>query len=339
MDLDMHYYATYLLSRSVGLSKDIALRVASASQYTDDFVDPCWLRGDDGDICVFPSAMRQDTEDPRIFDNIFTEIPFHFLPGGEGDSVEEKLVARRGGRGIQRMLEEVFACRNTTYLPELMGIAAHALMDSYAHWGFSGMRGPWNAIAKESIRTDGVCAGAGKEECGKVRSGIASLFFPAAPKDASGPTGNGHDDAGMLPDLPYVRWRCVMRGDDMVRDNTDLYLQACHALHEALCRFKVLWRSSGNMTAFVNLREPLCELLSVREFSGTCRAQFWSQLYEELFPGETIPEYAEQKAALDGREAAFGNFSRGVTYFRTMVLGSVLPSLGIVLLPSRSVMP
>lgn len=336
MEMDMHYYATYVVARCVGLTEDVALRMASASQYTDDFTTPRWLREGNVNTCVLPSAMAQGVADPRIFDNILTEIPFHFLPGGEGESVAEKFVARRGGRGIQRMLEEVCVCRNTMYLPELMGLAAHALMDSYAHWGFSGMRGAWNMVPKESIRADMAHLRPDREESGTGRNARAFWFAFAEPKSEAKPTGNGHDDVGMLPDLPYMRWRCTVGGVEGARDNPDTYIQACHALHEAFCRFKQLWRRSGPMTAFVHLREPFMDVLSVREPSETCRSMLWQQVYGELFPGERIPDYAEHKAALDGDTPAFENFSRAVTYFRSTMITSVLPSLGLVLVPNHA---
>ena len=95
MQSDMHFYGTYVLSRAAGIPREDAHTIAYASQFVDDSTEKSSEARQDGGLlvgiatahyevqCVRNRVMKRD-EQRRVW------IPSHFLPGGEGETLEEE---------------------------------------------------------------------------------------------------------------------------------------------------------------------------------------------------------------------------------------------------------
>ena len=331
MELDLHYNALYALARCSGLARDPAVRIATAAQYVDDFSVSRWLHLDGVSTCIYPTAIPADAGGGRLLEHIFIEIPFHFLPGGQGDTFHERLAARPGSYGVTAMLEHCFACRNPLYTPELMGIAAHALMDSYAHAGFSGLPAPGNTILEGSVE---VQTESGRWERPRKELTLGSFLgrYLRQNKEES----VGLSSVGSLPDLPYARWRAdFVEGGRQERANPDLYLKGCRALYGMLGRFAALWSGGQQALPFSDLEEGIRPLLETQEPDRAKRCARWNAFHAGFMPDDAVPSYEYQRSQLDRDGEAFQRFCRAAMYYRDAVLGVILPDMGISLATPR----
>jgi len=125
MQKDFHFYVTYVLARKAEYSADDAATVAWANEYTD--------RQTDEDIYEIqtqcPKIDRWD--DPQIQFTVL--VPFHFIPGNDEEwpwkTTQNSPRAQRLVRAAEKSQD---LCR--------LGIALHALQDTFSHQGFSGWR-------------------------------------------------------------------------------------------------------------------------------------------------------------------------------------------------------
>lgn len=331
MELDLHYHALYALARCSGLARDPAVRIATASQYVDDFTVSRWLHLDGVSTCIYPTAIPADAGEGRLLEHIFIEIPFHFLPGGQGNTFHERLTVRPGSYGVTAMLEHCFACRNPHYTPELMGIAAHVLMDSYAHAGFSGLPAPGNASLKGSVELQTGSGGWGRPRKALSLGVFLGRHLPQNQKESV-----GHSSVGNLPDLPYARWRAdFIEGGRQERNNPDMYLNGCRALYGMLGRFAALWSGEQQALPFSALEEGIRLLLETPEPDMLKRCAGWNTFLIGFMPDDALPSYEYQRSQLDKDGEPFQRFCRAAMYYRDAVLGVVLPDMGISLATPR----
>jgi len=98
MQLDMHYYGTYALARAAGITSAAAQTIATCAQFVDDNVAKTTLKFDNGArVDAVPTAHH-----PLKHENLHRKdqrqvwVPFHFSPGGIGDTYTERLKCRMG---------------------------------------------------------------------------------------------------------------------------------------------------------------------------------------------------------------------------------------------------
>lgn len=163
MQIDMHFYGTYALARASGIPPRDAKAIAYAAQYVDDSTSQDSERHDDGGLlygiatahhdwqCVINRKVHPD-EQRRVW------VPFHFIPGGAGDSFEERLLCIKDSPIAQKMIEHHIgvASNGSPFGLHLLGIAAHVYMDTFSHYGFSGVGSKYNSVKEETIKTIGV---------------------------------------------------------------------------------------------------------------------------------------------------------------------------------------
>ena len=158
MQIDMHFYATYTLARAAGIPSRDAKIIAHAAQYVDDSNSQDIERHPDGGMLYLiatahhPFKAAWDSwvdhnEQRRVW------VPFHFLPGGSGDTLEEKLLCIADSQIARKMIEHHIdvAAGNCPFGLQLLGIAAHVYMDTFAHYGFSGIGSRYNLVMEDSI--------------------------------------------------------------------------------------------------------------------------------------------------------------------------------------------
>lgn len=128
MQKDVHFYLTYAVARHVGIGPQKAKEIAWADQYTDDLTKTelhgiqtqCGTLGNWGDKQIQLSVL----------------IPFHFIPGGSPASTWPWEVTEDNARA--QALVTAALTREPTLTRCALGIALHALQDTFSHQGFSG---------------------------------------------------------------------------------------------------------------------------------------------------------------------------------------------------------
>ena len=162
MQEDMHYYGTYALARAAGLGVNHAKVIAYAAQYVDDSTSSDSEVHQDGGMFeatatahtnaeAIENAVADHSEQRKVW------VPFHFFPGGEGDTLSEKLKCVKDGKLAQEMvanhIRHSVSVKDEHGL-ELMGIMAHVYADTFSHYGFSGVSSRGNKVDGESFELD-----------------------------------------------------------------------------------------------------------------------------------------------------------------------------------------
>ena len=128
MQKDIHFYATYLLARSAGFPEDDAEQIAWADQFTDELTQAD-LHG-----LQTQSEVIGNWWDTQIQMSVL--VPFHFLPGNDSDHPWMTTCNCSRARTL---------VRKATGDDFRLGIALHALQDTFSHQGFSGWRESLNS--------------------------------------------------------------------------------------------------------------------------------------------------------------------------------------------------
>jgi hypothetical protein len=123
MQKDVHFYMTYALARKAGLDAQAAQHIAWANQYTDEMTKP------DVHGIQTQCSIVDNWNYPQIQLSVLTT--FHFVPGD--DAARPWMTTPDSSRA------RAFVKAAGTDLFQL-GIALHALQDTFSHEKFSGWR-------------------------------------------------------------------------------------------------------------------------------------------------------------------------------------------------------
>jgi hypothetical protein len=135
MQIDMHYYGTLAMALAAGIPKQDAEIIAYAAQFVDDSTGQDSKEHDDHGLLYaistayhplqsfldrFGTKLKQGTEEQRKI-----WAPFHFLPGGKGKILSEKLLCVKNSDIAREVLENnLDTAIKRNYGLELMGITA-----------------------------------------------------------------------------------------------------------------------------------------------------------------------------------------------------------------------
>ena len=128
MQKDFHFYVTYALARSAGIKVQHAKEIAWADQYTDDLTD-AELYGIQTQSEILGNWRHRQVQ-------LSVLVPFHFIPGGTAQSEWPWMVTENNARAtalVQAALTQEDGLKRLS-----LGIALHALQDTFSHQGFSG---------------------------------------------------------------------------------------------------------------------------------------------------------------------------------------------------------
>jgi hypothetical protein len=251
MQLDMHYYGTYAMARLAGLKPGVCQTIATASQFVDDnaagshieFLDGGRVDAEATAHHVADIIANRDPKDQRQ-----VWLPFHFLPGNQGDSFSERLLCREDSSIAQEMIHHHLGYAGHGVGPCLIGIAAHIYADTFSHFGFSGVGSRYNKVDGDSFIFDKglepqieiYIKGKEKEffrRYGKGGGYIANIKSWLA-ETVSGAL--GHGAVATYPDRPYLKWSFEYEYPKKLRvdrDNPRHFLKGCQALHDFFNRF------------------------------------------------------------------------------------------------------
>ena len=160
MQIDMHYHAILCMAVAAGFSTEVAQQIATASQFVDDNNSDGKKEIEFGDGSAF--YLTATAHHPKNMKNLDDEVqrtvwvPFHFLPGNEGDNYMERIIATKDSEISREVVHFAVSNLNRQFGVQLLGIASHAYADTFSHYGFSGLSSPLNRVLLESVHTQEV---------------------------------------------------------------------------------------------------------------------------------------------------------------------------------------
>ncbi len=350
MQYDMHYYGTYALAAAAGLPKADAEIIATAAQYVDDQNFERWAITSSGEGILgvatahhpLDAGVRALSQWENRDDSRLVWVPFHFLPGNQGATFEQRLITRMDSAVANTMLDfylhpESIAAHRSHAL-QLMGIAAHVYADTFAHYGFSGISSDHNLIMEGSLDADDTHSSGILDYLSAQASNFKSKFT-GAPK-------LGHGAVLTYPDRPYLKWSFKYRdGTPSVRSNPDTYLQGCEALHRRFAQFSSVYY--GNLAreplGWQSMRDLVKGIIET-EGTGNERVDYWMKAMDGNFlPGVEPPRVYDDKTWSRELEKFEGNgspeqfiasapyqFFCAADYHRGYVLKRLLPHYGLM---------
>ena len=369
MQLDMHYYGTYAIARSAGLTPEVAQTIATSAQFVDDNIARSYV--------TFKDGARIDQEatahHPINIANLAAQdqrrvwVPFHFMPGNIGTTYTERLKCRMDSPVVQEMRDYHLTFSDRAFAPHLMGIAAHVYADTFSHYGFAGVSSRGNKVENDSFRFNEdvddtiehltpdmrTYITEKEKEFRDSHGGLLTNLLSWLGEAASGAL--GHGSVATFPDRPYLVWSFEYERPDEVagglhstRNNPATYLAGCRALHGMFRRFAQSQPdtySNGDDRDFETIGPAVREVLLVQaKKEGRIDAWQAASQADSIFgePGETIPKYDgeswnEQWEQLDDCKDSgeaerwpVWRFYQAAALHRTYVLRDLLPKRGLI---------
>lgn len=245
MQIDMHYYGTYTLARVAGLDQETAELIANASQFVDDNTNATTICFADGGqmTTVATGHHFEHTENISSDAQRTIWIPFHFLPAASGETFTERLICKKNSRTSAEMVNNHLKLSHKPFSPQLIGIAAHVLADTFSHYNFSGASSRRNSIDQDSITVmepmneDSALAEERMrffERFEYVRPNIKVI----SEEELMGTL--GHGAAASYPDLPYLVWSYKIdehTNKTIRRYNSEDFMEAAEALYSLFIQF------------------------------------------------------------------------------------------------------
>lgn len=359
MQIDMHYYGTYAMARAAGLKPDASKIIATAAQFVDDNAEKESVNFRDG-ARIDAEATAHHAFDRKNIDREDQRqiwVPFHFLPGNEGESYTERLVCRKNSQIAQEMIKFNLSLLDQPYALPIIGITAHVYADTFAHYGFSGVSSRKNKIINDSFKFVGLEPKIEKyilEKAEKFRENYPGEDrFLANIKSWFAETFSGalgHGAAVSFPDRPYLVWSFEYedpKRKSPLRNNPETFLEGSEALYELFRQVAKLRPdlAENKYMKFSVIKNTVKEILQLQAKKED-RIKAWQVAAQngKLFAtgGERIPIYEKDnwhnerdnlKRRKDSREAlslSIFRFYQAASVHRIHVLRNLLPSHGLV---------
>jgi hypothetical protein len=212
VDIEFHYYMTYLIAVRAGFSPADAVVIAQSAQEVDDNHIPISVSA--GTPFAYQSVLSQtmDILHPKHDQKIYPI--FHFIPGEPNapsarrkDGLMSEWATTPNSALANEMLDTAFKS-NSLYR---IGASAHAYADTWAHQNFLGKDDAFNEMPNASLA--------------EKLEGVASLMRV------------GHALAGHQPDIPGLIWN----DDRLVEaeiDNTERFMAAADNLYRKFASYR-----------------------------------------------------------------------------------------------------
>ena len=212
MDLDYHFGTVYVLSRWADFGSFNARTIAAASQLVDDNFDTTPFSDAEEEKNI-ARGIKVRYSCQNVWGNISGYgnediwIPFHFLPGLQGQTEAQKLVCKKHSVLAKRLKYRLYDTKldNTNYVFRL-GVGLHVLADTWAHQDQGSMV---EKMLDEMLDST-------------FLSKVLDLVMPL-----------GHAAAVHCPDMPYLWWKSGERFTGG-RKNWDEFMDASDELYAVL---------------------------------------------------------------------------------------------------------
>ena len=268
MDIEFHYYMTYLIAVRAGMPAADAQSLAYASQYVDD--NDMILEVDKGKASAYRNYISQTMNILKPKKKLFRIYPlFHFIPGDP----KSKTAFRKDGK--MHWLNTTPNSKNANLLFDAairsgdlyrVGIACHCYADTWAHQNFTGYYDGFNAM---------------EGPLGQITPNI------------------GHADAVHNPDWPALVWRDKRLLNER-RDNKAIFLEAAKHIFKKLSHFADQTLSQSALTQKARrLMNDLDSAIGDRDQSNAYKEERIKR-YCRL---STLPEYGGVELAVYDADA------------------------------------
>ena len=353
----MHFHATHATALLAGLEEKEALIVATAAQFVDDADYNNSEPNDDNELmfAVCTGHHPIDTSAAGSYVRVATIsqlhpqahrlvwVPFHFLPGGKGETLEEKLLCVKNSNIAQQMFEHYIARQNEAqrkkpFYWHLLGVASHVYLDTFSHYGFSGISSEMNEIKLGSIEH--------KIRDTRIANYVAEKFsnfvenYKGEIADLA-TSGLGHGPAATYPDRPYMVWQFEYEkkrwGNGTKsgwRNNPETFREGLQELHHRLGEAARLCMTNLKVQDF-----PETAIKDILDVEGTKeeRCQLWKDFIKERFGIESkYPgmEWSRQKDTFHQTPPPHHiddcyRFHQAAAIHRWYILKDLLPEHGI----------
>jgi hypothetical protein len=360
MQLDMHYYGTYALARLAGLKPKACLIIATAAQYVDDNAASYHIEFQDGGRIDSQATAHHPASFVRNLDPTDQRqvwVPFHFIPGNEGQTFSERLLCRKNSDIAKAMIKNHQKYAKQDVGVYLIGVAAHIYADTFSHWGFSGVGSRRNKVDNDSFEFDeGLDPDIADYIQGKARAffrrygnggGLIANVKSWLAETFSGAL--GHGAVATYPDRPYLKWSFEYeypKKKRVFRDNPRHFLDGCRALHQMFVQFgnNNPGLSAGDGAKFMDIKNAVNTIIN---FQGKKedRVKQWRQAAKQgklgsksfqipLYrPENWMQEAADMNSREDSRAALKSNlyrFYQAASLHRQFVLRELLPDNNLV---------
>ena len=223
MDIDFHYGTIYVLSRWAKFCSANANIIATSSQLVDDNFDSNPF-SDEEEKKNIAMGVHVRYSCQNIWGNVTGKgsgeiwIPFHFLPGLQGDTDEDKLVCKKHSELSKALESRLLATTlDNSDFGFRLGIGLHVFADTWAHQEFAGINNTLNKVQNLIFATQGSLIQNVLNELAGASSLVSRVLDELMPL--------GHAAAVHCPDMPYLWWKSGERFTDG-RKNWDEFLEA-----------------------------------------------------------------------------------------------------------------
>lgn len=258
MDIEFHYYITYLTALKSGFKKEEAEVVATSAQLVDDNVEVNLIENHKGEIYKTYISQTANILKPR--EELFRIYPiFHFVPGDpfafsakRKDGLIHLLNTTPDNQNARILMEKAL---NTNNLYQI-GIAAHAYTDTWAHQNFIGYYSSFNGL-----------------------SGILEKVTPNI----------GHADAKLAPDLISNIWvdeRLI--DENQIVDNNLRFIRAVSQLLDYLADYNE--NQIKDKKSFLEKIKDIFSIKGNKRYHRLKRFEEYNKLSKEI-SGFEIPAY------------------------------------------------
>lgn len=353
MQYDMHYYATYVMAAAAGIPQADAEIIATSAQFVDDQNITAWVLGESEEGILGTATAHHPLEagirtffgDSASNDTRPVWVPFHFLPGAEGNSFHEKMICQKNSVVANKMLDHYIKPETIQAHKEhalhLMGIAAHVYADTFSHYGFSGFKTSLNQVDLESIYYNDSHSSEIISYIEKKKNEFLGSFTQAAEL--------GHGAVLTNPDRPYLKWSFTYEdGRRSERNNQATFLEACQALYERFSQFANVYYEEPPqpLISWEAMKSTIATILA-KEASADDRAKAWMSAMKKSKKGplSDIPtcriydnnmwlieteNFRDTSNTADFIKSNPYRFFVAADYHRSYVLKRLLPEVGLM---------
>ncbi|OVE79272.1 hypothetical protein BVY01_02955 [bacterium I07] len=300
MQIDMHYYCIYYLCLAAGFQPKDAYIIAYSSQYVDDAkeYETIQLKDKTGNVKFFDPICTQHMS-LKSFGQIISDkiyLPFHFVPTDIGNASDERILTKvfEENKIHQKIFKDALKSNNLYRL----GIALHAMADSYSHQNFSGDWSTVNQVSlmrcvlRERVVPSNLLDSIGWLTNHYVQRLIHWIFSVFAPVI-------GHLRAHKIPDYPHAVWRYRnYQGISVKMSNPDQYIRCAMTIFKWLKRIQKKYPVRlGEPEVKATVKEAIYQTGPVEKRIG-----IWEKSIKQTLHPEVIP-YHE----LDWKKKAFSD--------------------------------
>ncbi|MBF8436197.1 hypothetical protein I0Q91_03825 [Halanaerobiaceae bacterium Z-7014] len=255
MDIEFHYYVTYLTSVIAGFDPDSAYVIAYSSQYVDDNDITFEINGD----TTYENYISQTfniTKPQGKLQRIYSL--FHFIPGEAEQYSREitkdeypTLTTTPNSIYANQMIDKALESGNLYRI----GLAAHAYLDTWSHQNFIGTTDSYNS--KSFLNPLNLC----------------------------------HANAGHKPDRPGLVWEDNRLINSEI-DNNKRFLEAISYLYDKLSNQTNSSINKSNKERLITDIEEIIYNEDTKEFRID---KYKELALKDIYSGKRIPDYNKFK--------------------------------------------